>query len=76
MIDVVKEEKDIADVQIRISKTTLEAIEKQGTYSDKNPEGILKRVLPEYEVLKETCPAAKPEEKKNADETKVEEKPD
>lgn len=53
-----KEEKETADIQIRISKKTLAAIESYGTYEDKNPEGILKRVLPEYEILKTTCPIA------------------
>ncbi|MBU0846431.1 hypothetical protein KKH23_04520 [Patescibacteria group bacterium] len=55
--------KDIADIQIRISQKTLEAIEKHGTYADKNPEGILKRILPELDELKKTCPAALPSEK-------------
>ena len=74
VIDVIKEE--TADIQIRISKGTLEAIEKHGIYSDKNPEGILKRILPEYEDLKSTCSVAKKPEKEIpiGSETETEEK--
>jgi len=74
VIDVIKEE--TADIQIRISKGTLEAIEKHGIYSDKSPEGILKRILPEYEDLKSTCSVVKKPEKEIPieSETKTEEK--
>lgn len=62
---MVKEE--TADTQIRVSRTTLEIIERLGIYSDKTSDGVLKRILPEYEELKKTCGV--PEKKVATEET-------
>ncbi len=55
-----QEKKEVADIQVRISKETLEKLEEKGCYSDKNPSGIISRIVDEHSEMQKSCAAAAP----------------
>lgn len=72
-----QEKKEVADIQIRVSKETLEKLEAKGKYFDKSPGGIVSRLVDEHSEFEKSCPAAKPSaekpiEKKEKPEKEVE----
>lgn len=53
-------EKVSADIQIRVSKETLEKLEAKGNYSDKTPGGIISRIVDEHSEMQKSCASVLP----------------